>query len=149
MVSWSFVAAILFPPIALAFSARIRTSATLVTIGLTVIAALVANYWFVTDPSDIGSLVLFFLALGPAVAVPTAAIIATAFAPKVGLRIAALFSALFAGILGWAIGIVIMHVVEPFAPRDDVWLRLIGVAPPAIYCACGAVLATSWRPAGT
>lgn len=146
MVSWSFVAAILFPPIALAFSARIRTSATIVTITLTTIAALMANLWFVPDPSDTGSVVLFFLALGPAVAVPTAAIVATVFAPRFGPRIGAFFSALVAGALGWAIGIVIMHVVEPFAPDREMWLRIIGVAPSAIYCACGAVLATSWRP---
>ncbi|NVB80168.1 MAG: hypothetical protein HOV81_17370, partial [Kofleriaceae bacterium] len=144
--TWSFVAAILFPPIALAFSTRIRTAATLVTLAVTLIAALVANLWFVPDPSDTGSLVLFFLALGPAFAVPTAALVATLFAPPVGFRIAAFFSAVVAGILGWAIGLVIMHVVEPFAPSRELLLRLIGIAPPAIYCACGAVLATSWRP---
>jgi hypothetical protein len=149
MVSWSFVAAILFPPIALAFSARIRTAATLVTITVTLIAALVAHLWFVPDPSDTGSVALFFLALGPAIAVPTAALAATLFAPPVGFRIAAFFSAVVTGIVGWAVGIVIMHVVEPFAPDRELLVRLIGIAPPAIYCACGAVLATSWRPRGT
>jgi hypothetical protein len=144
-MTWSLLAALLFPPIALGYSTRVRPSATIVTILVTGVAALVANYWFVPDPSDTGALVLFFLALGPAVAVPIAALIATAFSPPIGLRVAAFFAAAFCGLLGWAIGIVIMHVVTPFAARDDIWMRLLGVAAPAIYCACGAVLAVS-RP---
>jgi hypothetical protein len=144
-MTWSLLAALLFPPIALGYSTRVRTSATIATVFVTWVAALIANYWFVPDPSDTGALVLFFLALGPAVAVPTAAVVATAFSPPIGLRVGAFLASAFCGLLGWAIGIVIMHVVTPFAARDDVWIRILGVSAPAIYCACGAVLAVS-RP---
>jgi hypothetical protein len=141
MVTGWFVAALLVPPIALGFWHRVRTSAVIVTIVLTSAAALAVSLVICRDPSDIGALAAFFLAFGPAVAVPTATITAVAFARTGAIS---LLGAAFLALIGWASGIAVMFTVGSVA-QADVWLYLLGIAAPSIYCACGAMLATGMK----
>lgn len=141
MVTGWFMAALAFPPIALWFWHRVRRAAVIVTILLTSAVALAVCLVICSDPSNIGSIAAFFLAFGPAVAVPTATITAVAFARTGAIS---LVGAAFLALIGWALGIAVMFTVGSVA-HSDVWLYLLGVAAPSIYCACGATLATGMK----
>ncbi len=109
--------------------------ALLVTIALTWTAATLAYAWFCPDPSDLSAVIRFFLIILPALAIPTAAFVATRIVHRPGETIAAMLL----GMLGWIVGIVVLFVA-PFGSAD-LAARAFLVAPPAILIASGAVLA--------
>jgi hypothetical protein len=141
MVTGWFIAALLFPPIALGFWHRVRRAAVIVTILLTGVATLAVELVICRDPSDIGAVIAFCFAFGPAVAVPTATITAVAFARTHPIS---LLGAAFLGLIGWALGLTVMFTIGS-AGADDLWLHLLCIAAPSIYCACGATLATGMK----
>ncbi len=106
----------------------------------TTVMSTIAYYWACPDPSDIVAVLRFYLLILPCVLVPVAAVVATRLARRPGELVAAGVLAL----LGWILGLVILRVVPVYA-AGDLAGRVLDVAPPAVYAACGAVLAAARR----
>jgi hypothetical protein len=97
--------------------------------------------WLLTDPSDIAGVVIFYFLVAPSVGTLLAALVATRV---VRIRGRFLPSFLLA-FLGWVFGLGGGMIIYSTAGFDELWDNAILLALPAIYAACGAVLAASIR----
>jgi hypothetical protein len=138
------VAVAMLAPIAVVI-ARDRSARALLTTIATVAATwLVATFalsWLVGDPSDLYAFYLMFLVVVPAISVPVAALVATRVA---GVR-GQLISSLVLGVLGWALGVIVLFAIERRGVAcqrpGDVWIYAELLALPASYAAIGAIVA--------
>lgn len=121
-----------------------RVSLVLTSLTTLMITAAVLT-WLLPDPSNISAALLFYFVLMPCTGAPIAAVVATRLVRTRGR----LLSALTLAFLGWIAGIVALMV----ATRITGWARwpyyfwdyALSLAPPAIYSACGAVVAAGVR----
>lgn len=92
------------------------------------------------DPSDIGAFFFVFLVVAPCLSIPTAAIVATRLVRARGQLVAALSLSW----LGWIAGVVVLFLLAAQVAAGwpkHFWDYALLLALPAIYSACGAVVA--------
>lgn len=136
--------ALIAPPAALRFaSRRLAPGAALAFVVTSLVTWLIATAvlsWFVPDPSDIGALLGFYYIIVPCLCIPVAAIVATQLMPTRGRLVSAILLALFSWLVGIAIG---MLIGVNHAAAGQFWDYALWLALPALYTACGAVLAAA------
>jgi hypothetical protein len=141
-VGWMHLGVLVAAPAALWLGARRLASGTRTALVVTIVAswivAAVALPWLMPETDDISLAILCFLLVAPMVIGPLAAIIATRIVQVRGQ----LLQAWGLAVVGWIAGAVAAFFVSAESTRAALLPEVaIEVAGPAIYCACGAVLA--------
>jgi peptidoglycan/LPS O-acetylase OafA/YrhL len=129
-------------PAALWLGARRLASGTRTALVVTILVswtvAAVALPWLFPETDDISVAILFFLFVAPMIVGPIAAIVATRLVQVRGQLVQACILA----VIGWIAGAVAAFFVTAENTRSVPSPQFaLEVAAPAIYCACGAVLA--------
>lgn len=114
--------------------------ALFLTVPATWLIATAALCWLLPDPSDISASLLFFFVVVPCIGIPVAAIVATRLVRTRGRLVSALLLSLLGWICGLGVGLLVGANSTAGLPYYF-WVYAVGLALPATYAACGAVVA--------